>query len=254
MHEWLATGELDRECVELHGESTMSAWRKRVSDKCVAQLVGWKQRGQCCLMGAVAQLYLSGQGPASLYLEALVRRYLDVPRERHRHDWRGLLEHAVVADNLQMAEALLANGADANLPVPRRYPVTVVWDTYTVEMRELLIEHGADPNLHRGLNGLCGYYLAVGGPSSHMLSLLPHVRSGLLHVFPCDRQLLETEPHGRNVLLAHEACRRDLATQIGVVKGLLPELRAIVLDYMVPADPSGSVLLGSPVRPSPVLE
>lgn len=236
----LAAEELDQECARIHGEDKMHGWRSVIPYSILYDLVAWKKSGRCCIVGALARIYSEKQvNDTYLYAKAMTRQYLSGSRVRHVHDWRGLLSRAVKLSDCEFVKCLLAEGLDVNSIAPSSYPVPVVWEARRIDIRDLLISQGADLNSYRGTSGLCGYYLTyknlVGG--EHVDSLLPHVRAGRLHVFPCERELLQIDPHGPAVLLAHEACCRDLLARVESASPLPRDLCVIVLDYVIPADP-----------------
>lgn len=82
---------------------------------------------------------------------------------------------------------------------------------------------------------MCSRYLSSAGDGRHLNSLLPYVRNGLLHVFPCEEYLLDATIRGRILLAAHEDCCRDFAIRVGSASGLVSDLCAVVLDYAIPA-------------------
>ncbi len=67
-----------------------------------------------------------------------------------------LLEFAARNGQLQVVEALLSFGADANIQTP------CLWAAYTgsIEIIEFLMEHGAVPARERGLDGVSpGFFI-----------------------------------------------------------------------------------------------
>lgn len=235
----LRRDELDRECVAIHGEKAMGPWREEFI-RCVGNK--WRLGKECCLAGGIAALCLQHSAAFSKYTHKTIERYLLRSQTPHSHDWSGVLFLAVHLRAVHLVERLLELGADVNVLVRGQ---TCVWIADQVNVRELLIERGADLNLYRRHNGQCGYYLEhAHEPAEHLLSLLRHVRNGVLDVFPCNPRLL-TSTRGQDVLEAHGACCRDTFSRVGAASGLLPDLCAIVVAYAIPGAVRGKGALAT---------
>lgn len=209
------------------------------------RVLEWRSRHCCCMLKALVDLANHGDvvEDKTHWLRIVVGLLLPHAarfRCQYREHVNQLLKHA--ADSFGLMQLILPHCSDVDCPGD--LGATAAWLTEMPLVLDLLVQHGADLNVYRGQHdeGLCGYYLKRNeGAASHSYyfkSLQRHVRSGVLHLYPCAMISDQTDgapkPHARRLVRAHTHYCLDLLFALEKEHLLSHDLSSLVVEYCVP--------------------
>lgn len=208
-------------------------------------VIEWQGRSCCCILKALVDLTRNDKRAAEDLWWLFVVLGILLPhatklRCAYREHVNELLVHA--ADSFQLMHLMLPHRS--NVDFRGSDGDTVAWHTESPLVLDLLVQHGADLNLYRGPNnqGMCGYYLEhLEGDVDrdyYFKSLCRHVRSGVLHLYPCaslsSRAADLPQSRAHRLVRAHTHYCLDLLASLEKAYPLPRDMSLLVMGYGVP--------------------